>query len=147
MYLFSPNRPSGQIPSTIRHVRVFVCVRWQTFFCAVIVPPGLIEKFQLSSLIFFLNNFLVFFGEAIYCSAELHYTGGVHCIALHWHVTGDKLTCEMWPPLPFVRPDVRPFVRTSVCPSVRLPLPKKSLILVFGLISASVKRFGISRMR
>ena len=54
----------------------------------------------------------------------------------------------MWPPpLLFVRPYVRPFVRLSVRPSIPLPLPKNSFILVLVLLSASVERFGVSNVR
>ena len=84
----------------------------------------LLQNFSSPQLDFFSSNFFVFFGEPTYCSAELHYTGGLNCIALHWHMTGDILTCEMCPSLPFVPPYVRPYVHTSVCPYVLLPLKK-----------------------
>ena len=64
------------------------------------------------------------FCEPAYSSTELHYTGGLHCIALPWHVTGDMLTCEIWPPFPFVCLYFRLFVCTSV--STSQPPPKKT---------------------
>ena len=90
-------------------------------FC---LPLVLVAEFQLSTAWFFSSNYFVIFGEPAYCSAALHYTGGLNCIALHWHVTGDILTCEMCPPFPFLPLYVCPFVHTFVCPYLLLPLKK-----------------------
>ena len=84
----------------------------------------LLQNFSSPQLDFFSRNYFVIFGEPAYCSAEMHYTGGLNCIAHHWHVTGHILTCEMCPPLPFLPLYVCPFVHTFVCPYLLLPLKK-----------------------
>ena len=97
-----------------------ISVNWQFF----LTSSACCRISALHSLIFFSSNYFVIFGEPAYCSAELHYTGGLNCIAHHWHVTGHILTCEMCPPLPFLPLYVCPFVHTSVCLYLLLPLKK-----------------------
>ena len=82
----------------------------------------LLQKF--SSTAWLKKNPCIFWSTS-HCSVQLHYTGGLNCIALHWHVSGGMSTCEMWPPLPFVRPYVHQFVCTSLFSSVCLPLPNE----------------------
>ena len=50
-------------------------------------------------------QFVGVFGEPVYCRTDLHYTGGLHCIALHWHTS----------------------VCTSVCPPKKYFYPPPSL--------------------
>ena len=47
---------------------------------------SLIFSFSVSILI-------LVFGELAYCRADLHYTGGHHCIALHWQADFLKVNC------------------------------------------------------
>ena len=62
------------------------------------------------------------FDEPDYCRADLHYNGGLHCIALHGQVTDVCWKGNLWPP-PSVRPSVRLYVRTSLHMSVRPYVP------------------------
>ena len=52
---------------------------WHTFF-----------PWFFSSSVF---QFVGVFGEPVYCRTDLHYTGGLHCIALHWHTSVCTSVC------------------------------------------------------
>ena len=106
----------------------------------------LLQKFKSPHLDFFFKLLFVNFlwTSLLQCWTALYWRVELHCTAL----TCDRWYLDMWNVSP---PPLRPSVCTSFCPYLPMSIctspTQKSSILVSGLLSASVERFGVSWMR
>ena len=144
-HLFSTNRPSGQIWSTIRHVHLFVCLPvplWNSYFrrlsnfgqrsqptCWSVIIQFFINLVQFTFLDFLSTKLIKNWSKSTTYSKFFSFCKVFIPLEVYaWHVTTPLSVCPYF------------------CRSVHTS-HQKHFLPVLVVLSASVERFGVSHMQ